>query len=192
MQYLITGGSASGKSTYAEALALRCPGPWTYLATMRPVGREDWARIERHRAMRGEKGFVTAERYTNVGGIDLPDRGTVLLECLCNLTANEMFNMTRSCDEAADAYDDLVSDYPPDVDAYAVKAVLEGVCALGRKCDTLILVTNDVGSDGGGYGAATMTYVRTLGYLNALLMKGSDAAVELVCGVPLPLKGALQ
>ena len=191
MRYLITGGSASGKSTYAEDLALRCPGPRTYLAAMRPVGPEDYARIARHRNLRAEKGFVTVERYTDVGGVILPERGTVLLECLCNLTANEMFDMSRSCDAAADAYDDVLNNYPEDVDAYAVKQVLDGICALSAKCDTLIVVTNDVGSDGGGYGEATMAYVRTLGYLNARLACLFDRVAELTCGVPLPLKGAL-
>ena len=44
MLALITGGSGSGKSAWAEGLAQRlCPGPKLYLATMRPTDDEDLA-----------------------------------------------------------------------------------------------------------------------------------------------------
>ena len=37
------------------------------------------------------KGFETIERYTDLSGLELPKEGVALLECLSNLTANEMF-----------------------------------------------------------------------------------------------------
>ena len=61
---LVTGGAASGKSEYAESLALRLPGRRIYLATMRPADPESLARINRHRLLRQGRGFDTLERYT--------------------------------------------------------------------------------------------------------------------------------
>lgn len=58
---LVTGGASSGKSAFAEQLALSLPGPHVYAATMRHGDAETEARIERHRAMRAGKGFVTVE-----------------------------------------------------------------------------------------------------------------------------------
>ena len=58
---LVTGGASSGKSAFAEQLALSLPGPHVYAATMRHGDAETEARIERHRAMRAGKGFVTIE-----------------------------------------------------------------------------------------------------------------------------------
>ena len=56
---LLTGGSACGKSSYAEQLVCSLPGPRYYLATMRPYSDHDQERIQRHRAQREGKGFIT-------------------------------------------------------------------------------------------------------------------------------------
>jgi adenosylcobinamide kinase/adenosylcobinamide-phosphate guanylyltransferase len=172
MTVLLTGGSACGKSTYAESLAVRLGGRLWYVAAMRPFGEESQKRIERHRLMRAEKGFSTIERYTDIRGLTLPARGTLLLECLCNLCANEIFD-------------------PEGAGENAVEAILRGIDRLARQCDHLIVVTNDVGADGGGYSALTMRYVDALGALNARLASRFDRVLELVCGIPLPLKGEL-
>jgi adenosylcobinamide kinase/adenosylcobinamide-phosphate guanylyltransferase len=174
MRVLLTGGSACGKSTYAEALAVKTGGKLWYVAAMEPFGEESELRIARHRAMRAEKGFETIERYTDLLGLRLPLRGTALLECLCNLTANEMFRRE-----------------PFLAPEEAAALVLRGVDNLDRQCDNLIVVTNDVGSDGGGYGAPTERYVRALGIINAKLAARFDHVFELVCGIPLALKGEL-
>lgn len=172
MRILLTGGSGCGKSTYAERLARALPAPRYYLAAMRPYGAESLAKIARHQAQRADAGFVTIERETEVGGVELPGRGTVLLECLCNLLANEMF------DEAGnerDVYDTILAD----------------LLALEQKCDTLIVVTNEVGGDGEAYDESTARYLQTLGRLNRALAARFDAVAELVCGIPLVLKGIL-
>ena len=98
--------------------------------------------------------------------------GTVLLECLCNLTANEMFDSEGN---ERDPYD----------------KILREVRDLASRADNLILVTNDVGSDAEAYSESTLRYVDTLGRLNAAFAAEFDAVYELVCGIPLPVKGAL-
>ena len=170
MLTMLIGGSGSGKSAYGEKLAARMPLPRYYIAAMRPYGEESLARIRRHRAQRADLGFETIDRYTNVGGLVLNRRGIALLECLCNLTANEMFDEDGAGDGAAES-------------------VLCGVEALHGQMDHLIVITNDVGSDGGRYGEGTMRYMRTLGKINALLGKRADHVAELVGGIPLWLKG---
>ena len=92
MIILFTGGSACGKSSYAESVCVQLPLPRFYIAAMKPYGAEGEARIKRHRAMRAGKGFETFECYTGLKELRLPERGTALLECICNLTANEMFD----------------------------------------------------------------------------------------------------
>ena len=67
MLYIVTGGSGSGKSEYAEQIAVQCRngngGTLWYLATMRIWDDEGRKRVERHRRMRAAKGFETIERY---------------------------------------------------------------------------------------------------------------------------------
>ena len=172
MKILLTGGSACGKSTYAEKIAVYFPRPRYYIATMQPYDDECLAKIARHREMRREKGFLTVERQRDVGGLALPERGTALLECMCNLTANEMFDAEGN---RTDVYDKILRD----------------IQLLAAQCENLIVVTNNVGSDVRACDEATQAYVETLGRLNAALAREFDCVYELVCGIPLPWKGEL-
>lgn len=171
MRILVIGGAASGKSEYAEALALLMPEPRIYIATMMPLDNEDRMRIERHRMMRREKRFYTMERYIDMKRLILPERGTVLLECLGNLTANELFSENGAKGETFDA-------------------VMRGIEAIKAQCDNLIVVSNDVFSDGSAYAEETLKYLRTLSDINRALASRFESVAELVCGIPLFLKGA--
>ena len=172
MMMLLTGGSACGKSSYAEALCLHFSMPRYYIAAMRPYGEGSEEKIARHRTMRADKGFVTVERYTGLSGLLLPHRGIALLECICNLTANEMFDEQGNIKDPFDA-------------------VISGVATLYGQCRHLIVVTNDVGSDSKDYDPGTRAYIRALGRINATLAGQADHVYELVCGIPIPLKGEL-
>ena len=80
MLTLVIGGAASGKSAYAEHLAVRSGGPRYYLATMQVWDAECAARVAKHRAMRTQKQFATVECPQNLHLVRLPQQGTALLE----------------------------------------------------------------------------------------------------------------
>lgn len=171
MMILLTGGSACGKSSYGEKLAVSGPKPLYYIAAMQPYDNECLRKIARHRELRKGKGFETIERYTGVDTLELPQKGgTALLECLCNLTANEMY---------------IQPDRPVD----PVEQVVAGVKNLMEQTDTLIVITNDVGSDNETYSEETRAYIRALGRINARVAAMADEVYELVAGIPLCLKG---
>ena len=98
MIYLVTGGSGSGKSEYAEHLVMSsgCPVRY-YVATMTVYGEEGKAKVLRHQELRRGKGFITVECPVNVdtalSGIssNQEEDAALLLECVSNLAANEMF-----------------------------------------------------------------------------------------------------
>lgn len=171
MLILLTGGSACGKSTYGEELAVQGPKPLYYIAAMQPYDEECLCKIARHRELRRNKGFVTIERYTGMDSLQLPGSGgTALLECLCNLTANEMY-------------------IRPDAPVDPVEKMLAGMENLRQQTDTLIVITNDVGSDNEAYSEETRRYIRALGEINARVAQTADRVYELVAGIPLCLKG---
>ena len=66
---LVTGGSGSGKSEYAESLTESWETPKIYIATMFPYDRESEKKIQRHREMRRHKGFHTVECFTGLSGL---------------------------------------------------------------------------------------------------------------------------
>ena len=170
MMILLTGGSACGKSTYAEEICVKASSPRWYLAAMQPYGEEGRRKVERHRKLRAGKGFETIERYTDYASLELPARGTALLECICNLTANEMF------DEAGNQSDPY-------------ERVMAGVKHLAEQSDLLVVITNDVGSDGICYEEGTRDYIEVLGKINAELAKRADTVIEMVAGIPILWKG---
>ena len=91
MFHVVTGGSGSGKSAYAEQCILDFQGEnRIYIATMYPFDEESHRRIARHRAMRAEKKFTTMERYTDLEHLTIPSGADVLLECMSNLVANDV------------------------------------------------------------------------------------------------------
>ena len=164
---LITGGSASGKSKFAENHTLKLSGRRIYLATMEPFGAAE--RIEKHRRQRAGKGFETVERYVNLSGLCLSPDSNVLLECLGNLTANELYSSQGG----------------------GPGAVLTGVDNLLSQCAHLTVVTNEVCSGGSSYAGDTLTYMKELARINRTLAAQADLVVEVVCGLPNVLKGEL-
>ncbi|MEI3187291.1 MAG: bifunctional adenosylcobinamide kinase/adenosylcobinamide-phosphate guanylyltransferase [Lachnospiraceae bacterium] len=74
MIHLITGGSGSGKSAFAENCVMQS-GAFErfYIATMKVWGEEGRRRVEKHRKMRQGKGFVTIECETDLNALCLRD-----------------------------------------------------------------------------------------------------------------------
>lgn len=181
MLHLITGGSGSGKSSYAEAQTLCMSGekkipeaeaPFLYIATMKPYGEETLKKIERHRQLRAGKGFVTIECYRGLGGIKLPKNRGVLLECLSNLAANELYGRDGSLNDRQETAD----------------RILEGIGNILNQTDQLVAVTNEVSSDIGDYSCETKEYIALLGLINQRLAYMADQVTEVVYGIPVPIK----
>lgn len=170
MFILVTGGSGSGKSEYAENRAMELGNMRIYAATMQAYGEEGRARVTRHQRMRMGKGFRTIECPADLENTLLPQvpaDGVVLLECMSNLAANEMFGADPPCPAKETA-----------------ERILRQMKLLLAVCRHVIVVTNEVFSDGGGYGAETMEYIRALGMINQEMGALADEVTEVVCGIP--------
>lgn len=171
MLMLVTGGAASGKSEYAERAALALGGRPVYLATLRDDGGESRGRVARHRALRDGKGFETLERPLALADAAVPPGSTVLLECLTTLVANELFD-EAGAGEAVE------------------EAVRRGIDALLARGRNLVVVTNTLDRDGRSHGGGTGRYLSALSSIEGDLARRADAVVEVVCGIPLAVKGA--
>ena len=191
---LVTGGSGSGKSAYAESLLYSCEGIRYYIATMQIYDAEGEKKVERHRKLRAGKGFLTIESPMNVGKIQFvcagepgqaqyrqeaerkgqcsSEKKSALLECMSNLTANEMFTKDGMKSEEK-----------------VVEKIVSEIQTLSQKLDNLVIVTNNVFEDGVIYDAGTMEYLRALGRINAALARLADRVAEVVVGIPVELKG---
>lgn len=189
MLHIVYGGSASGKSSYAEsfAMSLQGEGRLLYIATMYPykwntteIDPETMQRIERHRAMRADKGFDTVECYRHVEHIVAKRQDVLLLECMSNLLANEMY-----LEPDSNAGSDMAETMSP-VSNKIVQALID----LSTRVQELVIVTNDVFSDGGSltYDESTREYVKNLADINCTLAKQAATVTEVVCGIPVIVK----
>lgn len=190
MVELVTGGSGSGKSEYAEnrvmALARACPSlKKYYLATMIPYGKEGKERIERHKNLRKGKGFITLEHPFPSGDLGIKEKGIVLVECLGNLTANEMFSSRKP--EGHDGVLEAETAEPVEVVAKNTVSWLTELIKnpLTEHC---ILVTNNVFEDGIEYDESTRSYMKALASINIEISGMADRVTEVVCGIPIALK----
>ncbi|MCR5608424.1 MAG: bifunctional adenosylcobinamide kinase/adenosylcobinamide-phosphate guanylyltransferase [Lachnospiraceae bacterium] len=177
MLALIIGGSGSGKSQYAEdyICSLSENKEKYYIATMKIYDDEMEKKVERHRNMRKNKGFITIEQPQNIGDAILKmksDNNNALLECMSNLVANEMF-----CDN--EFKDDSIADI-----------IVNDIIKLYSKMDNLVIVTNNIHEDGMEYDIETKNYMRTLGIINNKLASYADTVIEVVVGIPVVYKGA--
>ena len=191
MMELVTGGSGSGKSAYAEETlcgldssldrgqgketGTQQDGQRYYIATMPSWDKETEKKIAKHRAMRAGKGFCTLEWYTDfeerLERADCPgmEGADILVECLSNLTANEMYMEGGAGKNTADA-------------------VIRGILCLRDRCRNLVVVTNDVFSESAEDSPEMRMYKETLGRINCALAEASDRVTEVVCGIPCTVK----
>lgn len=171
MFLVITGGSGSGKSAYAEQCVLDFgPAERIYIATMYPFDEECDRRIKRHREMRRQKQFSTLECYTGLKTADIPEDSVVLLECMSNLTANEMYQEGGAGGQT-------------------VEEILAGIRYLLKRVRHLVVVTNEIFSDGIDYDSETMRYQSYLGQINSEMGRMADQVTEVVYGIPITVKG---
>ena len=198
MMVLVTGASGSGKSEYAEGVAVKLAGKGNlyYLATMRVDGEEGARRVERHRKLRAGKGFQTVECPVNVDEAfaQAYDRTiseaefsaqecvksdgkewmpVALLECMSNLVANVMFPETAG----------------DEINANCVENIIRRIRHLKDQTGHLVIVTNQIFEDGIIYEPETMEYIKNLGQINQCLAEMADSVIEVVAGIPILIKG---
>lgn len=173
MLSIVTGGSGSGKSFYAEQL-IASYGDYHryYIATMENRDEESDKRIQRHRLMRADKHFETIECPRDLDKITLSKKSVILLECMSNLAANEMF-----------ADGKLHDPYQME------QKIIKGVTSICAQADHVVIVTNEVFSDSITYDLWTRDYLKCLGRINTRMAAMADRVVEVVYSIPLVIKG---
>lgn len=164
MMILISGTSGSGKSKIAEDKLESFKGKKFYVAAAKIFDSEMLERVKKHKAMRADKNFITIEREKNLGGLKFPSKSNILIESLTVWLANEIF------------------------DGGKVENIFDDIKKLQVSCENLIIVSDDIFSDGIIYDEATEFYVKTLALLVVKIAREADEVIEVIGGIAKKLK----
>lgn len=212
MIHLVTGGSGSGKSAYAEKLVTEQykKDSKYYIATMQVYDEEGKARIERHRQMRSGKGFTTIEQPACIEEALTKIDKWEEKQCVAVQEEKEgkqhiavqkeqegkqcvAEQKEKQCVALVECMSNLAANeifQEEEIRPYAaVERILKGIKTLSKHLHGLVIVTNNVFEDGIEYDAGTQEYLKALGQINEGLASMADTVTEVVVGIPVPLKG---
>lgn len=168
---LITGGQRTGKSTYAEQLALSLSPNPIYMATAHVWDQEFAQRVKCHQQRRGPE-WTTIEEERQLSRHDVSGR-VVLTDCL-TLWATNYIPTTDNADL-------------PDTDA-VLKQLQSEFDRFTSQDATFIFVTNEIGMGGTSANALQRRFTDLLGWLNQYVAARADVVIMMVCGIPVTIK----
>ena len=164
---LITGGQRSGKSSYAQKLALSLTDNPVYMATSAVWDEEHRQRIERHKRDRGPE-WTNIEELKDLQKTDVTGR-VVVIDCV-TLWSTNFFSETNG-----------------DVEL-SLAAITERFEAFTQQNATFIFVTNELGLGGTSNNDLQRRFTDLLGWVNQHIAAASDEVVLLVSGIPVYIK----
>lgn len=164
---LVTGGQRSGKSGYAQRLALSLTKNPVYLATSRIWDEEFRKRVERHQRDRGPE-WTNIEEEKFLSKHDLSDR-VVVIDCVTLWGTNFFF------------------DNHSDVDL-SLSLLKKEFDAFTNQNAHFIFVTNEIGMGGVPIDEIQRKFTDLQGWLNQYIASKADEVVLMVSGIPVKIK----
>ena len=164
---LVTGGQRSGKSSYAQNLALSLSDNPVYLATSAIWDDEHRERIERHKRDRGPE-WTNYEEEKYLQNVDVKGR-VVVIDCI-TLWCTNFFTETNG-----------------DVEQ-SLESVKKSFTEFIRQDAVFIFVTNEIGLGGTSPNDLQRRFTDLIGWANQFIAKQCDEVTMLVSGIPLKIK----
>jgi adenosylcobinamide kinase/adenosylcobinamide-phosphate guanylyltransferase len=164
----LTGGARSGKSRYAQQLALQLSNNPVYVATARHWDDDFEKRIQRHQSERDER-WTSIEEEKHISGLSLSGK-VVVMDCV-TLWLTNFFTDTKY-----------------DIDASLQQGKLE-IDQLDTANTTYIIISNELGM---GMHAETdigRKFTDLQGWMNQYIAQKANKVVFMVSGIPMEIKG---
>lgn len=164
---LITGGQRSGKSNYAQRLALSLSPHPVYLATSRIWDEEHQKRIEKHKADRGAE-WINIEEEKELSKHNLEGK-VILIDCITLWATNFFFDMQSDTETA-------------------LEALKEEFDKFTRQDAEYIFVTNEIGMGEMSQNDLQRRFADLQGWLNQYIAEKADEVYLMVSGIPVKIK----
>jgi len=175
--HLITGGSRSGKSAYAQMLAEALPGPRAYVATCPVIDAETAERVKRHQEARGASAWETIEEPVDLAGAigRAAAYRVILIDCLTLWINNLLYE--------AEQRGEILTEEATAIRCHAVIAACQAFPG------TVIFVTNEVGMGIVPENEVARRFRDCAGRCNQLIAAAATEVTLVVSGILLRLKG---
>lgn len=170
---LITGGQRSGKSRYAEELALSLSDHPVYVATAHIWDEEFRQRVLRHQERRGPQ-WTNIEEERKLSRHNLTGQVAVI-DCITLWCTNFFFDRNKPDNEQ------------PTVDE-ALKLLKEEFNRFTNQDATLIFVTNEIGAGGVSTDVIQRRFTDLQGWMNQYIAQKADEVILMVSGIPVKIK----
>lgn len=174
---LITGGSRSGKSDFAQQYAEGCSGERVYLATCPPVLDDEMTqRIRLHREQRRNKDWQTLEEPTDLSAalVNVSSAAVILIDCLTLWISNLL----------------LASDGEAMITEARIVELCKDVLAVCReRLELTIMVSGEVGCGIVPENTLARRYRDLVGRCNQIMAAEADEVFLVSCGIPVKIKG---
>jgi adenosylcobinamide kinase/adenosylcobinamide-phosphate guanylyltransferase len=170
---LITGGQRSGKSRYAEELALSLSDHPVYVATAHIWDEEFRQRVLHHQERRGPQ-WTNIEDERKLSRHNLTGQVAVI-DCITLWCTNFFFDRNKPDNEQ------------PTVDE-ALKLLKEEFNRFTNQDATLIFVTNEIGAGGVSTDVIQRRFTDLQGWMNQYIAQKADEVILMVCGIPVKIK----
>ncbi|OGO25053.1 MAG: bifunctional adenosylcobinamide kinase/adenosylcobinamide-phosphate guanylyltransferase [Chloroflexi bacterium RBG_16_50_9] len=180
---LITGGARSGKSRFAQELALKRGGAVLFVATAEAGDEEMKRRIAEHRKAR-PPAWETLEATTHLGRQitwHIGQAQTVIIDCITLLVNNIFEQCGVSEDKGINA---------TLTEKKVMAEIKELLDCMERAAASFIIVTSEVGLGLVPASTAGRLYRDCLGRANQVLAQHADEVIMMVAGIPVTIKAA--
>lgn len=180
---LVIGGARSGKSHFAQELALKWGEPVLFVATAAAGDQEMWQRIEEHRKQRPTT-WSTLEVTTHIGSQIEQKIGrarVVIVDCITLLISNIFSQYSHPTGEQVDA---------SLIEQQLTAELSELVECINKVDASFIIVSNEVGLGLVPANRVGRLYRDLLGRANQILAQCADEVYLMVAGLPIKIKPA--
>ena len=174
--HLITGGSRSGKSAYAQRLAETLRGPRAFVATCPVIDAEMAERVRKHQEARRKGEWETIEAPVDLAGAirGAAEFRVLLVDCL-TLWANNLLYEAEGRGER----------FSEEEMAGQCRELIE---ACGAFAGTVLFVTNELGMGIIPENETARRFRDIAGRMNQLVAAAAEAVTLVVSGLPVILK----
>lgn len=171
MIILVTGGTRSGKSSHAQALALSLTDSPMYIATAKIWDDDFEKRVTRHKNDRDHR-WQNIEEQIAVSNLNI-DNKTCVIDCVTLWLTNFFIDAKNDIDSALQLF----------------KIEID---ALSKKQGTFIIITNEIGM---GIHAETdigRKFTDLQGWANQYIANLANTVILMVSGIPVTIKNTIN